>query len=573
MATSSTEVGEAKSSSVEPLSIPVLELASDDDQTSSRVSPVLVGTLVSHFKRFSAKSVGEALAWIWSLTKPVEIKEVKDNAFTFHFASIAEKERILQGSPWNFSRFLLCLKEWPSSVSLSSIAFDEVNIWVQISRLTPDQMILKKAKKIGDQFFLAVEHIELPLDNTPHWEEFFRMKVTLNLYQPLPTGFLHKLPGDEAHWVQFQYENLVDYCYYCARVGHVEKYFPHLSDDRCNRKVRKEQIPGILLLRAAKPRHKKLLLRNPRDTQSEDHRKFHNFPQAGVDARAGGAKIDIKDVASKKPEHPPQSSHGRDGGPVAQPFAFVSESGRDAPHSLTQKWKDPNPPSTYQPSPQSPFVFKSHHSLPNHIDVSIEISGTLPWRLTGFYGEPNESERSTTWDLLKLLKTKSTLPWVVFGDFNELMRRHEKRGRLIIPERLMRAFREAADFCAVEDMGFTGYPFTWDNGRGGYHNIKQRLDRALCSTTWAVRFRLYRVSHLKPYGSDHRPIKLSLVSHWGDRRRIRPQPRFEDHWCRDVACEDIIRDVWNGLNSPQATEVADKLRETLGRLSNWNAST
>ncbi|KAJ4833975.1 hypothetical protein Tsubulata_027449 [Turnera subulata] len=258
MATSSTELDRERSVSPAPLPIPVLELASDEEETSPHVSPVLVGTLVANFKRFLTKTIGEVLSRVWSLTKPVEIKEVKDNVFTFHFSSMAEKKQILLGSHWNFSGHLLCLKECSSTVSLSSIGFDEVSIWVQIHSLTPNQMILKKAKKIGG-FFVAVETIELPLDNSPHWDKFYRMRVKVNLKEALPIGFLHKLPGDEAYWVQFQYENIGDYC---AKVGHVEKDCPTLSDDRQRRKVQKDQISGILDIKATKRRNKRHLLKH-----------------------------------------------------------------------------------------------------------------------------------------------------------------------------------------------------------------------------------------------------------------------------------------------------------------------
>ncbi|KAJ4843520.1 hypothetical protein Tsubulata_050751 [Turnera subulata] len=146
------------SGSTESLPVPMLELISD----------------------------GDALTRVWSLSKLVEIKEAKNNVFVFYFTSDSEKERVLQGSPWNFSGFLLCLKEWPPNISLANLKFDETTIWVQVLGLTPNQMIMRRAQKIGG-FFEGVEEIELPLDNTPHWDDFFRMKVCLNLQKPLPT--------------------------------------------------------------------------------------------------------------------------------------------------------------------------------------------------------------------------------------------------------------------------------------------------------------------------------------------------------------------------------------------------
>ncbi|KAJ4842763.1 hypothetical protein Tsubulata_013386 [Turnera subulata] len=103
MATSPTELGHDHSDSGERPPDPILELFSDDDEAMSCVSPILVGAVFAHFRRFSAKAIGEALNRAWSLTTPVEIKEVKNNVYVFTFASVAEKDRILQSSPWNFS--------------------------------------------------------------------------------------------------------------------------------------------------------------------------------------------------------------------------------------------------------------------------------------------------------------------------------------------------------------------------------------------------------------------------------------------------------------------------------------
>lgn len=72
------------------------------------------------------------------------------------------------------------------------------------------------------------------------------------------------------------------------------------------------------------------------------------------------------------------------------------------------------------------FRSKSHH----HIDVEIQThdGSFLRWRLTGFYGHPTTAERYRTWNLLRCLGDESTLPWVVVGDFNELLHVDEKIG-------------------------------------------------------------------------------------------------------------------------------------------------
>ena len=63
----------------------------------------------------------------------------------------------------------------------------------------------------------------------------------------------------------------------------------------------------------------------------------------------------------------------------------------------------------------------------SHIDVEIhERSSVAPWRVTGFYGQPDAAKRFISWQLMEVLKKQSNLPWVVFGDFNEISQSDEK---------------------------------------------------------------------------------------------------------------------------------------------------
>lgn len=72
------------------------------------------------------------------------------------------------------------------------------------------------------------------------------------------------------------------------------------------------------------------------------------------------------------------------------------------------------------------FRSKSHH----HIDVLVDYaSSSLPtWRFTGFYSHPTRTERYRSWSLLRDVSDEHSLPWVVMGDFNELLHAHEKMG-------------------------------------------------------------------------------------------------------------------------------------------------
>ena len=117
-----------------------------------------------------------------------------------------------------------------------------------------------------------------------------------------------------------------------------------------------------------------------------------------------------------------------------------------------------------------------------HIDALVDGGSEYGWwHLTGFYDNPNTSKRPESWEKLKLLRNTSALPWLVIGDFNELMRMSEKEGGSSRPRQQMQQFVEAIDACGLKDIGFVGPRFTWLYQRSDGVQIRERLDRALAT--------------------------------------------------------------------------------------------
>ncbi|CAH9094097.1 unnamed protein product [Cuscuta europaea] len=54
------------------------------------------------------------------------------------------------------------------------------------------------------------------------------------------------------------------------------------------------------------------------------------------------------------------------------------------------------------------------------MQVNLE-DGVPGCRFTGFYGCPERSRRRETWNILKSLSLGSDKPWLVMGDFNDIM--------------------------------------------------------------------------------------------------------------------------------------------------------
>jgi hypothetical protein len=59
-------------------------------------------------------------------------------------------------------------------------------------------------------------------------------------------------------------------------------------------------------------------------------------------------------------------------------------------------------------------------------------------------------------------KTNSDLPWLVLGDFNEVLWQEEHLSCTPRPTSQMEAFREVLHDCHLTDLGFSGVPYTYD---------------------------------------------------------------------------------------------------------------
>lgn len=63
------------------------------------------------------------------------------------------------------------------------------------------------------------------------------------------------------------------------------------------------------------------------------------------------------------------------------------------------------------------------------------------------------------------------------GDFNSIVSQSENIGGLHFASSSNNNFSSTLNNLALINLGFRGYPFTWNNKRAGLENIQQRIDR------------------------------------------------------------------------------------------------
>ncbi|XP_019197195.1 PREDICTED: uncharacterized protein LOC109191078 [Ipomoea nil] len=181
----------------------------------------------------------------------------------------------------------------------------------------------------------------------------------------------------------------------------------------------------------------------------------------------------------------------------------------------------------------------------NYVDVEVSIPGCDKWRMTGFYGFSQRGQRRDSWDLIRTLAGRSDLPWVMIGDFNDLLFQSEKRGGNPHPDSLLHGFGETIEDCGLAHMPMTRYLFTWEKGKGTPNWIEERLDKVLANQSWREKVSDANVQNILTRKSDHSALFLGILNLRERRGGLKRGFRFEMAWLHDEGCREVVEKSWN----------------------------
>jgi hypothetical protein len=111
---------------------------------------------------------------------------------------------------------------------------------------------------------------------------------------------------------------------------------------------------------------------------------------------------------------------------------------------------------------------------------------------------------------MMFLKGQDNLPWLCVGDFNKVTSPSEQIGGNPRSESQMTAFRDCLSDCELNDLGFKGYIYTWNNKREGLDNIQVWLDRGTATAPAGAKLTCSRQSlcvvNNQPVGNPKRKV-------------------------------------------------------------------
>ncbi|KAF7146847.1 hypothetical protein RHSIM_Rhsim03G0009600 [Rhododendron simsii] len=277
-----------------------VDLEEGSGETGEISNVCLVGKVLGT-KMFNGPVVFNILTAVWKTRASFTVTPWNNNIFLFRFEEEEDRRFVLQEGPWSVMNNLLVLTPLKDGTVVEQMDFSKCHFWVQIHGLPIEKMSRTNAEIIGRRFGRLLA-IETSPDNILLARSFLRVKVEINIDQPLPKGFWirRKKPESKDLWISYKYEKLQDFCYACGRIGH---------ESRGCRFVTREEVDE------AEIRVENLLARRP------------VFQRSGMDARV------VNDVGACVTPPVVQQNQRTNGGVVVPHSSSITVHGTDVMQS------------------------------------------------------------------------------------------------------------------------------------------------------------------------------------------------------------------------------------------------
>lgn len=145
--------------------------------------------------------------------------------------------------------------------------------------------------------------------------------------------------------------------------------------------------------------------------------------------------------------------------------------------------------------------------------VNVTVKSDLhdhPWLITFVHGPTAWNDKEKFCYDLEYYGNVFRGPWLCLGNFNAIMNQYEKwGGRPVGSSSIGNALNQFLWNSGMLDLGFSGNPYTWTNGREGRGLIMERLDRGVANEGWRTLFPRAIISHNPRHALDHAPIILN----------------------------------------------------------------
>ncbi|XP_062118423.1 uncharacterized protein LOC133832049 [Humulus lupulus] len=174
--------------------------------------------------------------------------------------------------------------------------------------------------------------------------------------------------------------------------------------------------------------------------------------------------------------------------------------------------------------------------------IHLEVATTddrNKFKVIFVYAFNKEDERRALWkDLCALAALE---PWLVLGDFNDILSKDERIGTKVKFNSSNEFARCVAD-CCLEDVKFSGNFFTWTNKQHGDDRIFSKIDRILANQAWLDVFSAAEAVFLSEGMFDHCPGLLTVYQEEFNGKKLF---KYFIMWSSFPGFGDRVKCCWN----------------------------
>ncbi|XP_019153869.1 PREDICTED: uncharacterized protein LOC109150415 [Ipomoea nil] len=201
---------------------PVLERA---DEVIERLTQRWGDIALEEEEEIGFEPVGESVGVVTERRNGdgcVLVTEIQPGLFMFIFYDETDMRRVLDEGPWSFDNSTLVCRQVELGTRPTTVELNSVDMWVQLYDLplgyTSEAVLEQAANFIGS--FVKVD------DRYPGapWKMFHRVRVSIPVDKPLKRRMKLIKRDKTSCWVNFRYERLHNFCFYCGLLGHAYKF-------------------------------------------------------------------------------------------------------------------------------------------------------------------------------------------------------------------------------------------------------------------------------------------------------------------------------------------------------------
>ena len=204
---------------------------------------------------------------LWRAEKGFVIKDLGENKASITFQDDVDLERVITNGPWSYDKFLVVLQRVEDDTPLASMSLNMAAFWVQIHGLPLRCMKRQIGQQIGGTLGEVVPTtLE---DEGTSAGNFVRIRILINISEPLCRGRLVGLGGGRDTLISFKYEKLPNFCYWCGCLTHADKDCPVWLRSKGSLQIETQQYGSWL--RASSLRRPRSNTRESQGNKSNGH--------------------------------------------------------------------------------------------------------------------------------------------------------------------------------------------------------------------------------------------------------------------------------------------------------------